>query len=91
VVCAAESCPPLANEAFTSRNLNGLLDTRTRQFINNSAYNSTGEDPKISKVFDWYAEDFGDVKAYLNKYLKTPISADAEIGYMDYDWSLNKQ
>lgn len=91
VVCAAQSCPPLANEAFTSRNLNSLLETRTRQFINNSTYNDTGSNPRISKVFDWYAEDFGDVKAYLNKYLKTPLPADAELGYMEYDWSLNDQ
>lgn len=91
VVCAAESCPPLANEAFNSRNLNGLLDTRARQFINNTAYNKTTGNPQISKIFEWYAGDFGDVKAYLNKYLEKPIPADAELGYMDYDWSLNEQ
>lgn len=92
VVCAARSCPPLANEAFTARNVNALLETRTRQFVNNSSYNQTGGDsPKISKIFDWYGEDFGDVKAYLNKYLTSPIADDVEIGYMDYDWALNKQ
>lgn len=92
VVCAAKSCPPLANEAFTSRNVNALLETRTRLFVNNANYNQTsGDSPKISKIFDWYGEDFGDVKAYLNKYLTPPIADDAEIGYMDYDWALNKQ
>ena len=91
VVCAAVSCPPLANEAFTTLNVNSLLDARTRKFINNRRYNETGSNPKVSKIFEWYAEDFGNVKMYLNKYLKEPIPADATIGYMEYDWSLNEQ
>ena len=35
VNCAAQSCPPLANEAFTASNLEQLLDARARAFINN--------------------------------------------------------
>lgn len=92
LVCAAKSCPPLANEAFTAGNLDRLLEARTRNFINNERYNQTaGDRPKISSIFDWYGEDFGDVRTYLNNYLDEPIPAGTELAYADYDWSLNEQ
>jgi hypothetical protein len=90
VVCAAKSCPPLLNRAFRPGSLDEQLDRVTRTFINNSLFNSVTGDVKVSKIFDWYQEDFGDVKAYLNKYLDKPIPQDQEIGYKPYDWSLNK-
>ena len=92
VNCAAASCPPLPNQAFTAGNLNSLLETRTRAFIRNPDYNPiSGNEVKVSKIFDWYGEDFGDLRAYLNKYLATPIKANRDITFADYDWSLNKQ
>ena len=92
VVCAANSCPPLASEAFTADNVNSLLETRTRGFIRNGKFNTTGNGrAEVSKIFDWYAEDFGDVRGYLNKYLATPIAEGTELTYADYDWGLNKQ
>lgn len=88
--CAAKSCPPLANQAFTAQNLNKLLDKRTRQFINNKKYNDFATDKaKISMIFNWYAADFGDVKAFLNKYLSSKITETTGIEYLDYDWRLN--
>ena len=90
VNCAAKSCPPIANRAFTEGNVNTLLEQRTRQFINNSLYNQIdGEQVKVSKIFDWYAEDFGDLGNYLNKYLENKIPQDADIEFIDYDWRLN--
>ncbi|MEM1359328.1 MAG: DUF547 domain-containing protein [Bacteroidota bacterium] len=91
VNCAATSCPPIPNKAFTAANLNSMLQNSARKFIRNSAYNQTKGDIKVSKIFDWYGEDFGDLRAYLNKYLAEPIPADKKIGFKDYDWGLNKQ
>jgi len=91
VVCAATSCPPLANAAFSAGIVNTQLDKLTRSFVNNKKFNQTEGDVKISKIFEWYAEDFGDVRTYLNKYLATDIPEGAEIGYAAYDWGLNKQ
>ncbi|MEM9931117.1 MAG: DUF547 domain-containing protein [Bacteroidota bacterium] len=92
VNCAATSCPPLPNKAFTADNLNALLTSRTRAFIRSSAYNTiTESEVKISKIFDWYGDDFGDLRSYLNKYLKTPIAASTKINFREYDWALNKQ
>ena len=90
LVCAAKSCPPLPNEAFTAQNLDQLLTQRTRNFINDEERNVTQEEVvRVSPLFDWYGQDFGDVKAYLNKYLVTDIPASKELSFLDYDWSLN--
>ena len=91
VNCAAASCPPLPNKAFTADNLESMLESNTRAFIRNPTYNLTSGDVKVSKIFDWYGEDFGNLKNYLNDYLATPIPEDQEIGFKEYDWALNKQ
>ena len=90
LVCAAKSCPPLPNEAFTAQNLNTLLQQRTRRFINDERFNVTQEAVvRVSPLFDWYGEDFGEVREYLNDYLATDIPEGKEISFLDYDWSLN--
>ena len=90
LVCAARSCPPLPNKAFTAQNLDQLLDQRARKFINDEELNVTQEVVvRVSPLFDWYGEDFGDVKEYLNRYLATDIPEGKEITFLDYDWSLN--
>ncbi len=92
VNCAALSCPPLANKAFTAGNLNSLLEKQTKAFINNSKYNTiTGGSVSVSKIFDWYGKDFGDLKAFLNKYSSSKIAAATEVGFSDYDWALNNK
>jgi len=91
VVCAATSCPPLANSAFSAGIVNKQLDKLTRSFVNNKKFNQVEGDVKVSKIFEWYAEDFGDVRTYLNKYLAANIPEGTEIGYAAYDWGLNEQ
>ena len=92
VNCAAASCPPLPNKAFTPANLNSLLESRTRSFIRNAKYNTIADGQvEVSKIFDWYGEDFGDLRVYLNKYTSTEIAEGTEIGFVEYDWALNKQ
>ena len=92
VNCAAASCPPLPNRAFTPANLNNLLEQRTRAFINNPTYNTLSADGvAVSKIFDWYGEDFGDLRTYLNRYAKTTVAAGTDIGFREYDWTLNAQ
>ncbi len=91
VNCAAASCPPVLNRAWTAGNLNSNLEKQTKKFINDSKQNSLGGDVAVSKIFDWYKEDFGDLTAYLNKYANSPIAAGTSIGFKEYDWALNKQ
>jgi len=91
VNCAAKSCPPIINKAWTAENLESNLENSTSKFLNNPTYNdiSNPKSIKISKIFDWYAADFGDVITFINKYAETPINSGAKISYNDYNWSLN--
>ena len=90
--CGAKSCPPLHTEAFTEKNIDELMDKRTRQFINDALSNTiTPKQIKISKIFDWYQTDFGNLVSFINRYSKTKVLNNAKISFMDYDWDLNKQ
>ena len=91
VNCAAASCPPLLNEAFDPDRLDKQLEKQTRAFLNDSDYNSiSGSKLKLSKIFDWYKEDFGDLKTYIAPYVETNID-DASVSFLEYKWALNKQ
>jgi len=91
VNCAARSCPPLLNQAWTSETLNRYFDKQAKAFINNTKYNKTSADKvEISKIFEWYAADFGDITEYLNKYSATKVKPGAKVTYMEYDWALNE-
>ncbi len=90
VNCAAASCPPLLNAAYSAADLENQLDDRTRSFINNSKYNKISAlSAEISQIFQWYAADFGDVKAFLAKYSITKLPKFGTLKYKTYDWKLN--
>ena len=90
VNCAAKSCPPLLNRAWTASNLESNFEKQAKSFINDPSQNSISSgSAQVSKIFEWYGVDFGDLKTYLNKYAKTKIGSDVTIGFKDYDWSLN--
>ena len=90
VNCAAKSCPPLSNEAYKPKSLDSQLDKNTKSFINNTAYNNLAEGKvSISKIFEWYRDDFGNLTSYLNKYSKVQINPAAKLSFTEYDWSLN--
>ncbi len=90
VNCAALSCPPLANKAFTAENLDSLLEERTKGFINDPSYNQLTESPaQLSKIFEWYGKDFGDVDAFINQYKKDGVSSITSHEFTEYHWGLN--
>ncbi|MEZ5043347.1 MAG: DUF547 domain-containing protein [Saprospiraceae bacterium] len=91
VNCAAKSCPPLLNHAWTAANLDTYFNQRAKQFINNPAYNQISANKiVISKIFEWYASDFGQLIDFLNQYTSTTIQPKAKISYLEYDWALNE-
>jgi len=91
VNCAAKSCPPLHNKAFTARNVENLLEQRTRAFINDENQNSVaGTSIELSKIFEWYKEDFGNLIDYMNRYRSTKLPHNTTISYKEYDWKLNE-
>lgn len=90
VNCAAASCPPLYNRAFTASNLNSTLQRLTRSFVNNSSYNTLSSAKiEISKIFEWYAGDFGNVKSYIDGFTDVEIGANTQVSYKEYNWALN--
>ncbi|MBK8505102.1 MAG: DUF547 domain-containing protein [Saprospiraceae bacterium] len=90
VNCAAKSCPPLANEAFTEANLDQLLEKQTKSFFNDQNYNViTTSSAKVSKIFDWYSADFGDLVSFINKYSNVKLNSSVKIEFKEYNWDLN--
>lgn len=102
IVCASASCPKLLSSAYTAGKLEQQLESNARDFINDPTRNRFDREWKVaylSKIFDWYAEDFekqsGTVQRYLARYIDDPglakeLETDSyEIKYLKYDWSLN--
>jgi len=90
VNCAAKSCPPLLNEAFDATKLDNQLEQQTKRFINNKGFNTLSKNKiTISKIFEWYAADFGNVAEYINRYAPE-VSKSAKIDYKEYNWALNE-
>jgi hypothetical protein len=89
--CAAKSCPKLLNKAYEGATLEKQLDSQTKLFLNNTSKNSLSANSiKISKIFEWYGKDFGNVTLFIKKY-HPEVNSNAKISYLEYDWTLNKQ
>ncbi len=96
LVCGAKGCPPIIAEAYRPGQLDRQLERQTHLAINDPGFirvNEAEKKAELSQIFQWYAGDFGGnqkaVVAYINQYRETPIPEDYQIGYDDYDWSLN--
>jgi len=88
--CAAKSCPKLLNSAFIPSQLNAQLTKQTKAFLSNTSKNTIGESTvEVSKIFEWYAADFGNLITFINKYSSQKVNSNAQISYKEYSWSLN--
>ena len=76
--------------------LDGQFETLAKGYVNSDKgvrYDATNKAAQLSKIFDWFKDDFGGASsalAFINKRRSTPIPADAKISYQDYDWGLNE-
>ena len=94
LVCAAVSCPPIADFAFVPSKVEAQIEQRTKQAINNKQFiKGSGNNIQLSEIFKWYKNDFvkdaGSGTKYLNKYLDQKISDKAKLKFYTYDWTLN--
>lgn len=95
VNCAAKSCPILLNEAYTADRLDEQLHQQTSSFINDQKFNKIHgpNEAEVSKIFDWYKEDFtknGQTLAeYIDSYRQQKLNSDAKITFKAYNWDLN--
>lgn len=94
LVCGAQSCPLLYNQAFVPEQLDKQLDARTRVILNFEDYvNLSDGQSTLFKVMDWYRADFVATKsliAWINDYRDIPIAEGMPIVFAEYDWALNK-
>lgn len=96
LVCAALSCPRLRNEAYTALQLDTQLEEAAFEFFNDTSKNNiTPEHAELSLILKWYSGDFisseTTLRDYVNRYSAQKLGANADIDYMDYNWSLNTQ
>lgn len=110
IVCASEGCPRLSREAYTGEHLDSQLETQAKKFINeerNVKFDTKANSIQMSKIFDWFAEDFlvafpGEkdkkkVTEYLKLYLNSSSRQNlqqlkaSKIEYIEYDWRINDQ
>lgn len=102
IVCASLSCPRLSSRAYLPATLDAQLDTAAEQFLNDptrNVFDSNRRVAYVSKIFDWFEEDFvanaGSLQNYLARYVTDQASArllradSFEVNYREYDWSLN--
>ncbi len=92
--CASNSCPKLLKQAYKADLLEAQLEEATRGFIRDPERNriATGK-LQLSAIFKWYKKDFtrsGSLQEYIAAYTSVPVSPQAEIDYLTYDWSLNE-
>ncbi|MEM8738247.1 MAG: DUF547 domain-containing protein [Planctomycetota bacterium] len=93
LVCAAYSCPPLRAEAYTAEDLETQLASQEDYVLNfdHPRYAvQQGGKLKLTKLFDWYGQDFGqDWKAYASERLDVKVGSG--VGFVNYDWRLNSK
>ncbi|BDS14351.1 DUF547 domain-containing protein [Aureispira anguillae] len=93
LVCAAVSCPPIANYAYQPNQLEEQLEQRTRSAINDNQFIKVDDfagKVELSKIFEWYAADFKpNAKSFINKYRTAALPTDAKTSYYVYNWTLN--
>lgn len=103
VVCASIGCPRLQLSAYTADKLEDQLNQATREFLNDTSRNrievkNQTVHLQLSKIFDWYAGDFGGkekLPEFILPFMAKPNSKSdysgkkIKVTFLDYDWRLN--
>jgi len=103
IVCASISCPSLARTPYRSAHLDADLSAAMRRWLANPekgiSIDRQNRVVRLSKIFDWFEDDFdsrGGVLETIAPYLESDDAvwiraegANASIRYFSYDWSLN--
>jgi Protein of unknown function, DUF547 len=103
VICASTSCPALSREPLVPERLDAQLDAAARQWLADPGkglrIDRGANAIELSKIFDWFAEDFaaaGGVLGFAARYAPEADrewlrahGASARIRYFEYDWAVN--
>jgi len=106
LVCGAKSCPPI--KTYTSSGIDEELSLAAEAFLEGDdgcVLNMPKREIRLSKIFQWYKEDFGSnneelvlfVLAHMGKGKKKDkmeellISDNFKVSFMKYNWDLNSK
>lgn len=91
--CASISCPDLLIEPYSVEKLDRQLTEQSKHFLKepNKGVTVVDNELVVSKIFKWFAEDFGGdagVEKFIWQHL--PSTEGKKIDdYLDYNWNLN--
>lgn len=102
VNCASKGCPPLPPKPLKPEGIQGQLDEGAKRWVKTNAFVMDGSVARVSKIFDWYAEDFtgkpkdgatanekfAAAKDFIEKH-GGDLNAARSFEWNDYDWKLN--
>ena len=101
VNCASIGCPMLREQAYVAERLEQQLEEQAQRFLSDRTRNRVSADGRleVSKIFDWFKEDFGSRERYFARYAKLltdepgqqklVAEGKAPISFLEYDWTLN--
>lgn len=98
VNCASIGCPNLRAEAYLPERIEEQLEEQARAYVRDPRGLSFGrEGPIVSRIYDWFIEDFGDSEAgviqhllaYADEAQAARLKEWGELGGTAYDWRLN--
>ncbi len=103
--CAARSCPPIRTEPYVGARINEQLDDQARRFLNGPKgvrieKDGSGVVLHVTKILDWFADDFKKWGGGQVPFLKRFVSPDklkqiegagsnVELDFDEYLWNLN--
>ena len=102
IVCASKSCPQLSQRAYFPNSLGEQLTYSSTLFFHTPgkfSYDLQRGQLGLSRIIQWFGEDFGRSDQERLQYLAQFMPADAArlatnssatINYLEYDWGLNE-
>ncbi|HEX2649617.1 MAG TPA: DUF547 domain-containing protein [Burkholderiales bacterium] len=100
VNCASLGCPMLREEAYVADRLDAQLAQQAERFLSDRSRNRVRDGKlEVSKIFDWFKEDFAPREQFFAKYArllsddpaqqKLVAEGKAPLSFLEYDWALN--
>ena len=98
LVCGAVGCPILESQPFFGSQVDSRMAQATRRYLGSPHGAKVSEGQlAVSKIFDWYAKDFGGpdsardfILQHLSENRKKQAGSKPKVSFVDYNWTLNQ-
>jgi len=103
VNCASKGCPPLPAEPLKAGSIDAQLTAAAKTWASTNAFVLDGDTVKLSKIFDWYGDDFAGIEGerdldgvdgkpeqalwFLARYVDEPTRDKLLSGAVTADWN----